>query len=200
MMQFVSLFACADEYVIMPSGVLTLLSKFDPEKAPDPDGIAQIVLKETKFEICISLHSCLTSLLPTASYLMIGVMQIYLLCTRKNLAIFLPTTVQCPQHRFAAKSLKHIIYSSVAQFLSQHELISSRQHGFQKFFSCESQLISAIDDWVKHLDKGIRTDVIILDFIKSFNSVTHLHLLPKLEVLGIRGNFRNWMSSFLIGS
>ena len=173
MMQFVSLFACADEYVIMPSGVLTLLSKFDPEKAPDPDGIAQIVLKETKFEICISLHSCLTSLLPTASYLMIGVMQIYLLCTRKNLAIFLPTTVQCPQHRFAAKSLKHIIYSSVAQFLSQHKLISSRHHGLRTGFSCESQLISATSGWAKHLEKRIRSDVIVLDFAKAFDSVPH---------------------------
>ena len=43
-------------------------------------------------------------------------------------------------------------------------------------FSCETQLILSIDDWVRSLDSGFRTDVAIIDFSKAFDSVPHTRL------------------------
>ena len=38
--------------------------------------------------------------------------------------------------------------------LDEHKLLSDRQHAFRKKHSCETQLITVIDNWAKILDKG----------------------------------------------
>ena len=50
--------------------------------------------------------------------------------------------------------------------LDEHKLLSDRQHAFRKKHSCETQLITVIDDWAKILDKGGQVDTVILDFEK----------------------------------
>ena len=39
-----------------------------------------------------------------------------------------------------------------------------------KKHSCETQLITVIDDWAKILDKGGQVDTFILDFEKAFDT------------------------------
>ena len=60
--------------------------------------------------------------------------------------------------------------------LDEHKLLSDRQHAFQKKHSCETQLITVIDDRAKILDKGVQVDTFILDFEKAFDT-------PPLEQL-----------------
>jgi len=47
------------------------------------------------------------------------------------------------------------------------------------------------------LDKGIQTDMVVLDFSKAFDLVPHQRLLKKLGHYGIRGSTHRWISSFL---
>ena len=54
--------------------------------------------------------------------------------------------------------------------LDEHKLLSDRQHAFRKKHSCETQLITVIDDWAKILDKGGQVDTFILDFEKAFDT------------------------------
>jgi len=75
--------------------------------------------------------------------------------------------------------------------------LSPRQHGFHPRFSCETQLVLAIDDWARALDSGYETDIAIFDFLKAFDSVPHRRLLAKLDYYGIRGSTQQWISSFL---
>ena len=49
------------------------------------------------------------------------------------------------------------------------------------------QLINTIDDLGKCLNSGKQADVILLDFKKAFDKVTHTRLLHKLQQYGIRG-------------
>ena len=53
-----------------------------------------------------------------------------------------------------------------------------------------------INDIAKSLDTGDETDVILLDFQKSFEKVSHQKLLYKLNQYGVRGKFDQWVSSF----
>lgn len=55
-----------------------------------------------------------------------------------------------------------------------------------KGFSTLTQLIAILDDWFSSLDKRIRTDVLLLDFAKAFDSVPHQRLLHKLHYYGIQ--------------
>ena len=71
--------------------------------------------------------------------------------------------------------------------LDEHKLLSDRQHAFQKKHSCETQLITAIDDWAKSLDKGGQVDTSILDFEKAFDTPPHELLKCKLYGYGLVG-------------
>ena len=49
--------------------------------------------------------------------------------------------------------------------LDEHRLLSlDKQHAFRKWNSCETQLITVIDDWAKILDNQVQVDTsFILD-------------------------------------
>ena len=48
--------------------------------------------------------------------------------------------------------------------LDKHKFLSDRQHALRKNRSCETQLITVINDWAKILDAGGQVDTFILDF------------------------------------
>ena len=74
---------------------------------------------------------------------------------------------------------------------------SDRNHSFRKGFSCKTQLTITVDELCRNLDKGLQTDVAILDFSKAFDKVPHDLLLYKLDCYGIRGNLHAWIKAFL---
>ena len=69
----------------------------------------------------------------------------------------------------------------------------NEQHGFHKNRSCETQLLETINDLALSLNAGNQTDLLLLDFAKAFDKVSHQHLLYKLSYYGIRGSFYNWI-------
>ena len=93
--------------------------------------------------------------------------------------------------------LEHIVCSNVMAHLDKHKLLSDRQHAFRKKHSCETQLITVIDDWAKILDIGGQVDTIILDFEKAFNTHPHKILKCKLHGYGIGGKTQKWIDSSL---
>ena len=85
------------------------------------------------------------------------------------------------------KAMEHIILSHIAKHLAGNNILIDQQHGFRQRFSCETQLISAINDWAKCINSRSQTDVILLDFSKAFDSIPHQRLLLKLDYYGICG-------------
>ena len=71
--------------------------------------------------------------------------------------------------------------------LDEHELLSDRQNAFRKNQSCETQLITVLNDLARILDKGGQVDTFILDFKKAFNTPPHELLKCKLYGYGIGG-------------
>ena len=81
--------------------------------------------------------------------------------------------------------------------LDEHKLLSDRQYSFRKNRSCETQLITVINDWAKILDAGGQEDTFILDFEKAFDTPPHEFLKCKLHGYGISGKTLVWIDSFL---
>ena len=71
------------------------------------------------------------------------------------------------------KLLEHKVYSNIMAHLDEYQLLCDRQHAFRKRHSCETQLTTVINDWVKTLDKGGQGDTFILDFEKAFGTPPH---------------------------
>ena len=81
--------------------------------------------------------------------------------------------------------------------LEENNILHELQHGFHKFKSCETELISLLHELTQNLDQSIQTDLISLDFAKAFDTVPHNRLLYKLDWYGIMGNIHTWIISFL---
>ena len=75
--------------------------------------------------------------------------------------------------------------------------MSDEQHTFRKWHSCETQLITVINDWAKILDKKGQVDTFILDFEKAFDTTPHELLKSKLFSYGIGGKTLEWINAFL---
>ena len=93
--------------------------------------------------------------------------------------------------------LEHIVCTNIMVHLDKHKLLSDRQHAFRKNRSCETQLITVINDWAKILDAGGQVDTFILDFEKAFDTPPHKLLQCKLHGYGISGKTLVWIGSFL---
>ena len=74
------------------------------------------------------------------------------------------------------------------------EIIQNQlKHGFRKRRSCETQLLTTIQEITSNTAKGKQVDVILLDFAKAFDKVSHLRLLHKLDHYDVRGNLKRWI-------
>ena len=88
--------------------------------------------------------------------------------------------------------LEHIVCTNIMGHLDEHKLLSDRQHAFRKDRSCETQLITVINDLAKILDAGDQVDTFVLDFEKAFDTPHHELLKCKLHGYGLL-----WIDSFL---
>ena len=70
-------------------------------------------------------------------------------------------------------------------------------HGFCKKHSCETQLITIIEDMACNLSNGTQIHAVFLEFAKVFDKVHNQRLLLKLEYYDIRSNTLGWIGNFL---
>jgi hypothetical protein len=82
-------------------------------------------------------------------------------------------------------------------FLDSNNILTPSQHGFRQGRSCETQLLTTLNDFSKTLNTSDQTDAVLLDFSKAFDKVDHKILLSKIDSIGIKGCLHDWMSSFL---
>ena len=99
----------------------------------------------------------------------------------------------------ACKILERIIKKQLVLHLESGNLMSKAQHGFRSGKSCTTQLLEYLYDVENALDNGDSVDAVYLDFSKAFDSVSHCHLLKKLQAAGIEEPLLSWMRSFLTG-
>ena len=68
--------------------------------------------------------------------------------------------------------------------------------GFRLKRSCETQLISFLNELQQSISQGKQVDAAILDFSKAFDVVPHHKLPYKLQYYGIGGTTLRWIASF----
>ena len=83
--------------------------------------------------------------------------------------------------------------------LTNHDLLYKCRSGFRANHSCETILIKIADEWLEAMDKGLFTDVIMINLRKAFEAVDHKLLLKKRQEYGLNTNSLKWFQSYLSG-
>ena len=78
---------------------------------------------------------------------------------RYDPANYRPVSLTC----LCCKMLEHIIVSSVMKHMEGHSILFDCQHGFRTRRSCETQIVTLLQDLASTLDKGVQTDMVVLD-------------------------------------
>eukprot|EP00057_Strongylocentrotus_purpuratus_P022447 XP_011676921.1 PREDICTED: RNA-directed DNA polymerase from mobile element jockey-like [Strongylocentrotus purpuratus] len=96
-----------------------------------------------------------------------------------------PNLPQC----ICCKMMEHILASSIMRHGDEKNIIHPLQHGFRpKRF---------VSDLHKNMKLGLQTDVLVMDFNKAFDKVSHQKLLHKLDHYGVRGKSNRWIINIL---
>ena len=95
--------------------------------------------------------------------------------------------------------MKHIAASQIMQHLTKNNILYNHQSGFNSKVSSEMQLIEFTKDMLRGIKDGKQSDVVMMDFAKAFNKVSHTKLLHKLQMYGMYTETRGWFRSFLCG-
>ena len=96
------------------------------------------------------------------------------------------------------KVFEHIVFHrSIMDHVQLNNILINNQHGFRSGFSCQTQLISLIEDVSHALDNQLQTDLILLDFSRAFDTVPHKRLLAKLHHYRIDHQVCAWIQSWL---
>ena len=176
-----------------------LLQKSNPRKASGPDMIPARLLKECAEDLAPILAIIFNKSLQTGTvpedWKTANVSAVFKKGQRYDPANYRPVSLTC----LCCKMLEHIIVSNVMKHVDKHSFLSDCQHGFRARRSCETHIVTLQHDLASTLDKGVQTDMVVLDFSKAFDRVPHRRLLRKLHHYGIRGNTHQWITSFLLG-
>ncbi|XP_072018350.1 uncharacterized protein [Amphiura filiformis] len=182
---------------ITNQGIVKLLKNLNPYKASGPDGVPARLLKETAEEIAPAISLLYQASLDQgsvpSSWKKALVVPIFKKGSRSSPANYRPISLTA----ILCKLCEHVVHSAIINHLSEQKILSDAQHGFRKRRSCDTQLILTIDDLAKGIEDKGQTDMILLDFAKAFDKVSHRLLLHKLQHYGIRGPTLQWVTDFL---
>ena len=175
------------------------LSNLKTSCAPGPDGIHPRVLKEAAVQLALPLSilfqkSIDSGVLPD-DWKVGTVVPIFKKGCRSEPGNYRPVSLTA----IPCKVFESLIRDCLMTHLSEQEILYDDQHGFRPRRSCSSQLLEVLEEWSDIIERGDAVDALYLDFRKAFDSVPHQRLLTKLESLGVTGNLKRWIASFLQG-
>ena len=84
-----------------------------------------------------------------------------------------------------------------SNFLNSNSLLSPHQHGFVTGKACVTNLLEMGDIISRGVAKRRWMDMVLLDFAKAFDTVSHPRLLHKLAAYDIIGANLRWIRAFL---
>ena len=95
------------------------------------------------------------------------------------------------------KVMERFVRDAMLDFLSKNSLISPSQHGFVFSKSCPTNFVETLDIITDALSNGHELIVVVLDFAKAFDKVSHELLLIKLSLHGFCSETIDWTRAFL---
>ena len=83
-----------------------------------------------------------------------------------------------------SKIFERIVHRQITEFIVANDLLDPRQSGYRSGFSTQSALLRVWHDVCQAADARCVTILVLFDFSKAFDTVSHSKLLIKLRKLG----------------
>lgn len=96
-----------------------------------------------------------------------------------------------------SKLLERTMEKQITHFLNVNNILPLKQSGFRRGYSCESALADITDDVFRAYDKGDITLLVLLDFSKAFDTISHEILLAILRYIGFSDSSLHLLASYL---
>ena len=180
-----------EDVVVTPSKLRNALSKLDGTSASGLDEVNPYMLKACADQfvhpLCVIFEKSLRSVKLPQWWSKSLVLPLYKAKSRCDPSNYQPvslTSVCC-------KSMKRVIATELDDYLESCGLFSSRQFGFPRGWSVEDQLLLVYSEVALLVDKSFVVDMILLNFSKAFDVVSHTLLLQKLRTIGINASLLN---------
>ena len=192
------------DITVDPKGVTKLLDGLNIHKAHGPDGLNARVQKECSNEFSPILALIFNEYLARGDvpdeWRQANVSPVFKNGEKYDDANYRQVSLTC----ICCKTLEHILVSNINKHFALDSILAYCQHGFRSQRSCKTQLVQFVHDIISNLDGAVnrghkQTDLIIMDFAKTFDKIPHRRLLHKLDYYGIRGPTHKWISSWLSG-
>ena len=178
-------------------GVQKLLENLDPRKAPGPDGLGAAVLKHLASHLAPPLAAIMEASLRAGQvpddWRHAKVVPIHKKSSKESPLNYRPISLTS----ISSKIFEHILATNIRTHLDKNDILTSRQHGFRRTYSCDSQLLTTIGELINNLDDKVQTDIVVLDFSKAFDVVPHSRLIRKVRAYGIANDTSNWIEAWL---
>ena len=182
---------------ISVDGVEKLLNDLNPHKSMGPDGLHPKVLRQLSSTIAPILQLIFQTSVKTgqvpSDWKKANVCPIFKKGERYDPANYRPVSLTCT----CSKLLEHTITKHLLLHLNRNNILNNKQHGFRSGRSTETQLVAFTQDVLQNLRSGQQTDVVIMDFAKAFDKVSHWRLAIKLRKYGVTGSVNKWIANFL---
>ena len=178
--------------------VLEELKNLDTNSSPGPDGIHPILLKKCATVLAYPLFilfrkSLISGYLPRLwKYSLVT--PLFKSGSKFSPKNYRPISLTC----VTAKVMERILAKHIMQYLEENMLISPNQFGFRGGRGTEDQLLGMYEKVRQWVDVGGAVDLILLDYSKAFDKVSHPILIEKLYLLGFDENLIRWIEGFLM--
>ena len=85
-----------------------------------------------------------------------------------------------------SKILERIVHSTISKHLEYHQTLCDEHH---KRRSCETQLISTVNDFAKCLAQRGQCDILLLDFSKVFDKSLTRFCITSYHITEYKGHY-----------
>ena len=178
------------------SRIKPLLDNLDINKAQGPDAVSGAVLKNCSKTLAYPL-SILFSLSYNTGYIpqewkLANVVPVHKKDDKNKVTNYRPISLTS----LVMKVFERILYDEL--LTRTIDKIDTRQHGFLRNRSCNSNLLLFTESIVRSLHEKIGTDEIYFDFAKAFDTVSHDLILNKLKTqYNINGTLLKFFTEYL---
>ena len=157
------------DLVIYPEVVEKKLRELKSDKAAGDDNISPRFLKaicnEIAGPVAIIFRKCLDTGQIPQDWRSANITPVFKRGRRSVACNYQPISLTSQ----ICKTIESVIRDEILAHLEKYDLISSSQHGFQKGYSCGSNLLSFLEMVTAAVDAKEPIDTICLDLVKAFD-------------------------------